>query len=1297
MQNNGLNNASVWGRVFEIAVQRGILAYLLDSQLLDREHSQLSNWRETKINHLIKQLILVLDVTDENSKQWIQDYVRYLFIFGYSLGWSTLRESFKKQHFISKPAKKMNLEAIWCPLTLPGVDDPRFAEDPKSTERQKTISDFQNAFQLPRPDSTVVDKGYPARADFLLWLSSRDLDKKRHKDDYVLCFEFSYNALREFKDFSREISHCEEIARYARYLDSRGSFSRICAEIKNDKLDFSKKLKNHLAAFSGQDKPIYKLCQASSYTDKLLTILYRQKRLQNSCEARAMAITSNGLESLAVHFTGNRPESDSRIRLLRSLGETYREITPLGDDDPQALDREIRSAFKKLLTSLPKAFKEQIKPLLNQPSLTHDLNFNLYETVENYFQPMQLLDRTTTIQSIEETDALKEYFNSSPREYINRFLLQDSLPLRSVHAATIKAGLNAAKRGCVNAIALEGNPGIGKTTAIVSYLKQQTEGFLFLYASPRVAINRDVTHKLAREDQKCTGILTLTSSAKLIRLAKKYYQSKNEKSKRLVDAIAVIDGLESFKDPERNILFVTPEEEQKIDNKTFDPSRWQKSANEREYVMETKKNPGVLSTLARSARLLLDANLKCDRIVITAATQGYRKLEEKTTIKSLEKLFKNSANTRPGIKERQEFSRRIPTIIVMVDEIAGDSAGALFVREIANFLQQQFIDPFEGTISPFRVILVLADASLSNEIVLDNFINSESNSSDRVPDKVLISPSQGESPFRVTGSYLKLGGRTYPTLHVMTNSYPATELAIDYRIRLSSISPVLDSDGNKQSIARAIREQSGDLSLENAYKEIQRAVKNKAGQIIFFAQDKAFLRDLETKLTEGDTKLLSSNVVEVLDQSVRADKKQELISEPRRDEIRVFLMTSSGSRGISLPLADWIIASFPRFNIESSLMEIAQLIYRGRGQYTDRETQEKKFGDERSRRLVFFIHDFFIVEEREIDSRQWLRQVSDILTLLLMLRSTIYTRIKGDAGLGQKQIAFVPVGGVGSDELLNLMAKDIQEFLKEARVFMSDKRSENHKGMVKHAMELVEEQFGDLNLLGLPPKEKMPTYVDRKTLENLTKSAFSPSNYLLPNLENKVGIIPDNITCIGPFWLEHWRDRPIQEQYNFQGGTVNSQQNHKYLIYLLSQIYQTQEIRNNKLRRSARELYQLLNHEQTEERREYSTLQNMNTRTLAIALPLDYPYFLQEEQESDEYSRKQELEDPQMWHYSLSRALISHGIALPAIRRYKHFPWAAVAGLPVLSQLNTAFDNRYFLISNELNLLNTILLDCIEE
>jgi hypothetical protein len=392
--------------------------------------------------------------------------------------------------------------------------------------------------------------------------------------------------------------------------------------------------------------------------------------------------------------------------------------------------------------------------------------------------------------------------------------------------------------------------------------------------------------------------------------------------------------------------------------------------------MASSQPPGVLRTLAGAARRLLEANPLVNRLVITAAIQGYRLLDQTSTVDALSNLFRKKAHTTLGKNERQTFAKQIPTIIVMVDELAGDGAGAPFVHKLASFLHQQFIEPFEGTQSPFKVVLIVADASLSNEIVLNSFLNS----GNRAPDKVLISQSQGEAPFRVTGTYTKVGPTRHPTLHIMTNSYPASELSIDYSIRLSPITPELTSDGRKQEIRQAIREQLEDDLLTNAYQEIERGLEQGAQQLIFFAQDKAFLRQLQEKLTNGVDALLPSKQVEVLDQSVPPHQRLELVTPPRRDRVRVFLMTSSGARGVSFPKTDWIIAAIPRFNIEAALMEVAQLIYRGRGMYTNPETGAQVSGDDKARRLVMLINDFLVVEEDIDRQRVWLRQASDLLT-----------------------------------------------------------------------------------------------------------------------------------------------------------------------------------------------------------------------------------------------------------------------------------------------------------------------------
>ncbi|MHC5729946.1 MAG: helicase-related protein, partial [Nostoc sp.] len=200
--------------------------------------------------------------------------------------------------------------------------------------------------------------------------------------------------------------------------------------------------------------------------------------------------------------------------------------------------------------------------------------------------------------------------------------------------------------------------------------------------------------------------------------------------------------------------------------------------------------------------------------------------------------------------------------------------------------------------------------------------------------------------------------------------------------------------------------------------------------------------------TTGKDALVNKGQVAVLDQSVPPNQRLELVKPPRRDEIRVFLMTSSGARGVSFPKTDWIIAAIPRFNIEAALMEVAQLIYRGRGMYPNPETGMEVSGDHKDRRLVMLINDF-IIEREDIDrKRQWLRQSSDLLTLLVMLRSTIHTRIKGDAGLNKNRIAFVPVGSVGDEELLRLMSDDVLDFLREAKVFIRDSHSQESKSIV---------------------------------------------------------------------------------------------------------------------------------------------------------------------------------------------------------------------------------------------------------
>ena len=167
---------------FELAVQRGVIAQLLHQKLLSPAHPSLEPWHTSRVSEVTKGVLKALAVTDNNAREWVESGVRHLLVFGYGLGWTTMRECLKHN-----APKNPQIEALWCPLTLPGQEG-KFEE-----EQEKTAISFHQAFQLPgSPDKAVTHKGNPGKADFLLWLKSGGTHRRRSKrpKDFLLCLEF---------------------------------------------------------------------------------------------------------------------------------------------------------------------------------------------------------------------------------------------------------------------------------------------------------------------------------------------------------------------------------------------------------------------------------------------------------------------------------------------------------------------------------------------------------------------------------------------------------------------------------------------------------------------------------------------------------------------------------------------------------------------------------------------------------------------------------------------------------------------------------------------------------------------------------------------------------------------------------------------------------------------------------------------------------------------------------------------------------------------------------------------------
>lgn len=1277
--------AVLWGQAYEVLVKRGVLACLVEERLAEASREGLQAWREIRLLEVSRCLTRELGLLDERERDMVKAAVQHMALTAFGVGYTATRAYVKSVREKSKTPDAWKLRALWCPLMLPGES---------SADNEARVANRQ-AFYKELGLTGVVDpdwsrKGQPANADLLLWLSHEG------KDDCLLVQEYSYDMAAAEGDFRAQGAHLDELLRHRRIVDSRSVFARVAAEVTGESFELSEDINTYLGALTSDNKPFYKLCQASSYAETTVRLLQDRGLLSKGCQVRALAVTPNGLESLSAHFVPGKA-ADARRKLMTELGAAYRNVKKVADGDQGALEAQVEQVFKGLLNKLPPDLRKGMRNLQPIPAPGEDYEFEFEETLENteFANPTDMYTLAEALGYVDESDELTSFFGRSAKEAIGDVMREmakgsGSLGLRDMHAAAVVAGMQCSKRGKVNVIALEGNPGIGKTTAIRRHLGGKTDdGFLFLYVSPRVVINRDVTESLARTwDKKPTGILTVTTNAALIAAADRWHAKQvaaGLDDKRHIEGAVVADGVAELRRPKGKMLVLTPEQEEEIDAEHAGSRLRKETLSEHEDLVGDRRLSGVLAGMASTARELLLLNPEVNRMVLTAALQGFREREnQKTTIDALSKLFQSPAKDKAGREERRAFAKRMPIIVVMVDELAGDGAGARFVHAVASWLASEFIDCFEDEESPFTVTLVVSDASLGNDVVLDRYLNA----GDRTPDKVLVSASQGRMPFRVAANKVRigLGSAKRNTLHVMTNSFPASKLHLRYRVQLTAVN-IQESEkkpGELETPREAIRRQADEAVMLGAVKEIAKALEADAKQVIYFAQDKAFLRGLKGQLT--DLEGLNDENVQVLDSSVPGWQRKKLVEPARRDTIKIFLMTSSGARGVSFPLTDWIIATVPRFNIESALMEIAQLVYRGRGSYLDADGIEQS-GDRVPRHLVMLVDDY-VVSDDGLDKRQWLRQSIDLMTLLVMLRATIFTRITGDAGLRQS-LALVPVGGVGVDELVSLMSQYVSQFVKEAEIYRGTSKDKDLLATVLRAQDNVREIFSKTRLRGVAKRgEDGRSYVKDDYVKALADIADAPLAPLL-SYSTTSRSLPEHVYFSGPVVVEAWGGFEKQEVFSFEGHETEVTRASKRLI---GQLYEIDKKKHYPapLRNPALSLLRLLQRDQHEAANEFRTLKELKSPNTWVAVPAGRHQFTYAEQVAD--ARPFILEDEPLWQEALGRTLNAGSAVMPPLPRYESFPWAAAVGEVSPLKLDLAFDDRYFMASNELNLLNTLLL-----
>jgi hypothetical protein len=345
-------------------------------------------------------------------------------------------------------------------------------------------------------------------------------------------------------------------------------------------------------------------------------------------------------------------------------------------------------------------------------------------------------------------------------------------------------------------------------------------------------------------------------------------------------------------------------------------------------------------------------------------------------------------------------------------------------------------------------------------------------------------------------------------------------------------------------------------------------------------------------------------------------------------------------------------------------------------------------GDTKNRHLVMLLQDFLPQEEKP-EPRQWLRQISDLLTFIVLLRATIHTRITGDAGLDKQRLAIVPVGNIGSEDTLTLMSTQVRTFLNESMVIITDERNYlDQKGLVKNAVEAITEIFANFSLEATNRKLTLRSVVRPHDMEEFSTNASADNAPLLLNPANAPEcVLHENQYCVGSFWLEHWKDVNKTERFSFECWMTTVAHQIKNLLSQLWRIHKDQDL-PHKLRTAAEELHRILNRPQDDIYREFSTVKALTSDATWLAVPVDYPRFWQ-----SDFNGQPALGDESLWRDALGRCLSAQREVMPVIPLYDGIPYAAVAGVQDPARFEQIFDDRYIAASNELNLLNSILLE----
>lgn len=948
------------GRVFEISFNIGILTYFQHSKL---QHSYddvyLEPLRKLSLHNIQK--AIASNFIDKSHQEIIGSWVKLFIQKGWTSGYSFVREFIEASGWLIK--SKIEIIYFQCDF----YNDNAFGiknlqrSSPECYKEILEIQGFENVDII-----RYMDGGEFLKADTLLLLRYMG----RYRILVVDLSTFTTSAIHSVTDLNNIQSLIESLNTELNYVRSKSSFCGLGIDTgnssdNNNKLNeiYSKELTRFFCAFKTKDKEAVKVIQACSYAWSFYRFLLSSGKISQTDAVKFNCFGYSDRMINGIALSKEKDNGQNSLEILKNCYEIYKNKS----------DKDINDSRNTLLEVIQS----------NAARNFQDGNRFVKDIVEIK------KDTINYIHNTEVFEAGQDFFNTAGivPEFIKRSLDLKATEFRNTHAELIRRTLADSRTPL---LFLTGNPGIGKTTAVAKQIIDNLhEGSLLIYVSPRIQVNRDIIDKFTQENS-----LNLVSD-NLICI--------NTNKRILDDANGgyVVEYYNNNLTDDHQIGQVKFLDTRTLKDKVSDfPSRLVRYADNLVQV-EKRHEVGVLASLCEAIHTcIINPNLP-NNIIATASMQSLKETRYGNTLKHLNRIFSsayNSSKKPPGIipKKMKEIASRMKNIFIMIDEITGSQEGVAFLHGVLGFVEEyDLLNPEYG----FNVKVITADASLTIQDVVENHLSFNQIQGDKIFVRQ-VSDSIGQCL-----SFNKFEFLNKSATLINANSYPTDKLIFNYHIFIQSLSSdniINESFTLDTKVAEKIEE------------DILKLLDQNDGQIIVYIQNKDTLKQLITKISQLRRSFTLHQ--EYLEIHASLSDKEEAKIQKYQNTVKVVFMTASASRGLSFPKTKHILVQIPSFQIEQNLMEIIQVIYRGRGGELDHG----------SKYLNFYLSDKAIYYPKKVDDNgkslsaaesEKLTELSlkeaslNVLNILIILKASIMTRIMGSGEIARKRYVIIPIGG----------------------------------------------------------------------------------------------------------------------------------------------------------------------------------------------------------------------------------------------------------------------------------------------